>query len=507
MFIAQRNWVSSYNKKLSSYFLWCLLPFVLCLNAGPLAAAEPWLDTRDTGLRVDIERLSNAGIIKVPINTRPLMWLSILNNLDAVDTRELPQKLRNSYFRVLTAGKNATRMNRPDHSIRLSAASDSQLLRHFGDKAREEAEITVRRKGITRNFTYNLEVTKTHNPWDGDETHYDNSYFGMVMGNWIGMVGAVERWWGPSWNSNLILTNNARPTTGITLQRNYSEAFETPFLQWLGPWTTNIFITELDDERFVKNAKLVGMTVGFRPSDSFEINFRRSAQWGGDGRPQSFSNFLELLTGISDNCVAVSCKENEPGNQLGGIDIRWDIPWLKASVYGQAIGEDEAGGLPSRRANQLGMQFHIDQKWFEGTVFLEHDNTSLDTDKRKYNTLYNHRIYKTGYRYDGRVIGATWDNDSEVTSLGAVGYLNNGDVIEARYSFGNLNVDSIEPDLTSRHSITNTKTKLNTYAAKWQRSFVWGEVEVEGRYTDQIIDQFGRQEDKLRVAASLNYYF
>tara|TARA_B110000259_G_scaffold177804_1_gene215374 strand:- start:355 stop:633 length:279 start_codon:yes stop_codon:yes gene_type:complete len=38
------------------------------------ATAEPWLDTRNAPLRADIEQLSRAGIIRVPINTWPLMW-------------------------------------------------------------------------------------------------------------------------------------------------------------------------------------------------------------------------------------------------------------------------------------------------------------------------------------------------------------------------------------------------------------------------------------------------
>jgi len=503
----QRNVLITNNKKTNSWLRSCTLFLVLLMNGSYLAAAEPWIDTRDSGLRVDIERLSSAGIIKVPINTRPLMWLSIINNLEATDSKAVPDKLKNSYARVLTAGRKAARIHKPSQSVKLTVANQSQLFRHFGDKAREEAEITLRRSDITENFTYNLEVTKTNNPWDGEEIHYDNSYFGVVMGNWVGLIGSVERWWGPSWNSSLIMTNNARPTTGISLQRNYSEASELPVIKWLGPWTTNMFVTKLDDERHIKDAKLVGMTVGFRPTQSLEINLRRTAQWGGEGRPESLSNFLRLMTGLSDNCVEESCKLDEPGNQLGGIDFRWDLPWLDASFYGQTIGEDEAGGLPSRRASQMGMQFDLTSQWFEGAVFIEHDGTSLKSAPSPYNSLYNHRIYRSGYRYEGRVIGATWDNDSKVTSLGAIGHLSNGDKIEARYSFGDINYDSLTEDPSSRHSITSKKTALNTVSAKWLRPFVWGEIEIEGRYTDKIIDQFGRQEDKLRVAASVNYNF
>ena len=488
----------------------CLLCIVLptIFGVAHLANAEPWLDTRDSGLRMDIERLSNAGVIKVPINTRPLMWSGILNDLEASDSKALPEKVKNSFARVISAGRKVTRINSPQQSLRLSAANQSQLIRHFGDKAREEAELTLRRSGTSRHFAYNLEITKTISPWDGEQTHYDNSYFGVVLGNWIGLIGSVEKWWGPSWNSSLILTNNARPSTGLTLQRNYSQPFELPVLEWFGPWTTSMFISELDDERFINNAKLVGMNVGFRPTQSLEINLRRTAQWGGQGRPQTFKSFVELLTGIADNCGQLSCKAKEPGNQLAGIDIRWDIPWQDISIYGQTIGEDEAGGLPSRRSSQIGMQFHLSRQWFEGTVFVEYDDTSLKSAPSPYNSLYNHSIYKTGYRYQGRVIGATWDNDSTVTSLGAIGYLTNGDKIEARYSYGEINKDNLQDGTTvARHSVNRGGASLNTVAAKWQRPFEWGEIELEGRYTDQIIDEFGRQEDKLRVGVSFNYYF
>ena len=492
------------NIRLKRYLLFALLSSIF--SAAHLANAEPWLDTRDSGLRVDIERLSSAGIIKVPINTRPLMWSSILNDLETADSKTVPEQLKNSFARVISTGRKVSRINNPHQSLKLSVATESQLLRHFGDSAREQTELSLRRNGITEHFAYNLEVTKTVSPWDGESTHYDNSYFGIVLGNWIGLIGSIERWWGPSWNSSLILTNNARPTTGLTLQRNYSDPFELPILEWLGPWTTSMFITKLDDQRFIDNANLVGMTVGFRPTQALEINLRRTAQWGGEGRPESFKSFLELLTGLTDNCGDIDCKPDEPGNQLGGIDIRWDFPWLDASIYGQTIGEDEAGGLPSRRAHQMGIQMSISRQWFEGAVFIELDETSLKSAPNQYNSLYNHGIYRTGYRYHGRAIGATWDNDSSITSLGAIGYLANGDKVEARFSYGNINTESLTRR-SSLHSISTDGARLNTVLLKWQREYLWGELQAEGRYTDQIIDEFGRQEEKLRVAASVNYYF
>jgi len=472
-------------------------------------SAEPWLDTRDAPLRADIERLSRAGIISVPINTWPLPWSSIIDNLESQsdpDAEFLPRR-QASIARVLAAGRQAIRLNRPQQSISLSGSNQSQLLRHFGDSNRDKGQITVRRNGMTEHLAYNLEISKTHNSWDGDRTHFDNSYFGVVWGNWIAIVGHSEKWWGPGWGSNLILSNNARPTAGLTLQRNYSEPFDLPVLRYLGPWTSNLFISELDDRRHIDGAKLVGMTVGFRPLQNLEINFRRTAQWGGEGRPQSAKSFIELVTGIADNCDNLSCKPNEPGNQLGGIDLRWDMPWLDASLYLQRVGEDEAGALPSKSASQYGLQFSLDNRWLQGIAFVEFDDTSTSSSSSRYNVLYNHHIYQTGYRYQGRSIGATWDNDSAVTSLGVIGYLTSGDSLEARLSVGELNRDSLASGNPTRHSISTQGSLFKSLSAKWKRLFVWGDLELEGRYTDRLVDEFGRQQDKLRLSATINYQF
>ena len=191
---------------------------------------------------------------------------------------------------------------------------------------------------------------------------------------------------------------------------------------------------------------------------------------------------------------------------MGGKDVRWNLPWYNSALYWQTVGEDEAGGLPSKRASQVGLQFNLSGNGFDGILFIEHDDTSTKSSQARYNVLYNHSIYKTGYRYQGRAIGATWDNDSQVTSLGAVGYLANGDRLEVRASYGELNVDSID-GVGSMHSITTHGSKFNSFVTKWQRPFLWGDIELEGRYTDQQIDQFGRQEDKLRAALTLNYKF
>ena len=469
--------------------------------------AEPWVDTRDAWLRADIERLSQAGVIKVPINTWPLMWGSVMNDLEAVKVRDIPIAMRGSLGRVLSAGKDAIRSDDPHQSVSLSVASESQTFRHFGDGAREGVEFKVRRNGLTDHMAYNFEVIQSKDPWDEDTTHHDNSYFGFVVGNWIGLLGNIEKWWGPGWSSSIILSNNARPTPGFTLHRNYSDPFEWPVLAWLGPWTANLFISKLDDTRVIDDAKLVGLTVGFRPTPSLEINLRRSAQWGGDGRPQGLKNFMKLVSGISDNCETADCRLNEPGNQLGGFDFSWTTPWLNATFYGQRIGEDEYKGRPIKNARQLGIKLPFNTKLIDGMLFAEHDDIASKDPLARYNVFYNHHIYQTGYRYQGRAIGASWDNDSKVFSIGATGYLANGDQVELRYAEGIINRDSFDTALPSKHSVSLEGGEFKSLSGKWQRTFAWGEAQLQGRYTDNLIETYGRQENEFRFSASVVYRF
>lgn len=478
-----------------------ILVSLLCITN---IAAEPWVDTQNALLRSDIERLYSVGIIKTPINTWPLMWANILDHIDDADMTGQPQSVVNSYARVKTVGERSTRVNRPSQSIKLSIANDSQVVRHFGESPRDQGQLTLHQQGLTQHFAYNLELTQVQDPWDNESSHFDNSYLAMALGNWVLGVGAVERWWGPGWNSSLILSNNARPSAGLLVQRNYADPFSLPILEYFGPWTASGFISELDDDRHISNAKLFGLTVGFKPTQDVEINLRRTAQWGGDGRPQSLDNFIKLLSGGSDNCETITCRVDEPGNQLGAIDISWNLPVLDTSLYFQTVGEDESGYLPSRSSRQWGAKHYVEGLGLSGTLFLEYDNTTTVTQNSRYNYTYNHHIYQTGYRYGGRAIGATWDNDSKVTSLGFSGYLKNGDGLEFRYSSGDVNIDSIDGPV-SKHSITTQGGNFTHFSTRWQRSFAWGEVKVGGEYYDRVIDEYGRQKDKFRMDLSIEY--
>ncbi|MDA9240692.1 hypothetical protein N9P24_00820 [bacterium] len=148
-------------------YLYLIASLALSLTLLVTAATgEPWVDTRNAPLRADIERLSRAGLIQVPINTWPLMWSGVLNDLEPTAGAKTLTilELQNSRARVLAAGRRATRTDRAHQSLSLSAVNQSQLIRHFGDNTRDEAQLTLRRNGISEHFAYNLEISRVKNP-------------------------------------------------------------------------------------------------------------------------------------------------------------------------------------------------------------------------------------------------------------------------------------------------------------------------------------------------------
>jgi len=226
----------------------------------------------------------------------------------------------------------------------------------------------------------------------------------------------MDRWWGPGWDGSLILSNNARPIPAITLGRNHTQAFKSKWLSWIGPWDVEVIWGQMEEDRFVPNARFFGMRVTFRPLNSLEIGLSRSAQWCGDGRPCGFDTFKDLFLGKDNVGDAGTTPENEPGNQLAGFDMRWSNMWFgqPSAFYAQAIGEDEAGGFPSRYLGQLGIETsgYFRNRW-SYRWYAEWAGTSCDVIKSEvlYNCAYNNTIYQTGYRYRGRVVGHGSEND------------------------------------------------------------------------------------------------
>ena len=465
--MAERILITLYERALRAILL-------VVFAASPVASlAEPLAAPGDMRLRHDVQLLIDTGVVNVPTSAWPIALGDIHNALAEIETTKLSPATVAAYNRVrdhLTweMGTEAARI-----SFGVDASEAPRIIRSFENTPREESGVSAKLNWLGNRFTVNLQATQASSAFDGDEFRPDGSYVGVALGNWILTAGWQERWWGPGRDGSLILSTNARPMPGVGLQRISSLPYKSKWLSWMGPWTFTTFMNLMDDERVVEDGLLFGMRGSFRPARGLEIGISRTAQWCGDGRPCDFKTFLRLLNG-NDNRGANVDVEDEPGNQLGGIDIRWSLPkQIPVALYMQWISED---------TRKTGAQLH---KWLEqggveywGTIgdashrtHFEIVNSSchlgaLGEGSQDPNCAYNHSIFHTGYRYNGRSIGFSGDGDTRSYSMGSTLVQSAGHSWNIALRYMEINrIGSPDP----RHTLTPTPQELTDLQISHER--------------------------------------
>ena len=362
----------------------------------------------DLGLRHDVQLLADYGVIKAPMTSWPMSWDALAFDLSELPAdRELPAAVRNTIQRVQARVDANSRRNAAQFRGGIGLADSPTAIRGFQYTPREEGEATAGFSWLGERLSIDLRATAVSDASDGQDVRADGSEIGLRLGNFTYALSVTDRWWGPGWDGNLILTNNARPIPAFTIRRDVLKPFETKWLSWLGPWDLRAMWGEMESDRVVPNANFFGMRFNFRPHPSLEIGLSRTAQLCGEGRPCGFDVFWDMFWGKDNIGDAGIGPENEPGNQLAGFDFRWSNTWFGTPMafYAQIIGEDEAGGFPSRYMGMGGVELTAWSK-FGGTSyrwFAEVASVSCDAFKStpSYNCAYNHSIYQTGYRYRG----------------------------------------------------------------------------------------------------------
>jgi hypothetical protein len=427
--------------------------------------AEPLAAPGDMRLRHDLELLNDSGVINVPLTAWPVSLGDVHNAIGAADVDDVSEASRAAYDRVREHLALEFETGTVRYRFGLAASENPRVIRGFENTPREEGETSVGLSWIGNRFAVNLAATYASNPFDDEEFRPDGTYVGMALGNWMLTAGWQDLWWGPSRDGSLLLGTNARPTPGIMLQRIASAPFESRWLSWMGPWTLTTFMSLLDDERVVNDAYLFGVRGSFRPPGTgLEIGISRTAQWCGDDRPCDAETFIDLLLGNDNRGVNVD-PEDEPGNQLGGFDVRWALPRdIPAAFYMQWIGEDGRGGGQGVGSwlRQFGMEFRGTAGSLSHRTHIEISDSmcregGFGFSDKKPDCAYEHSIYRTGYRYRGRNIGHPGDGDTLSYSIGSTLVQSAGPVWNASLRYMEINR---EGSPNSRHTLTPTRQDM-----------------------------------------------
>jgi hypothetical protein len=211
-------------------------------------------------------------------------------------------------------------------------------------------------------------------------------------------VGRQSLAWGPGRHGSLLLTNNAEPLDMVRLT-NPSPHILPWLFKYLGPIRFDLFVSELDDDRVVAEPYFGGLRLDFKPFRWLELGAARTVMFGGEGRPGvDGSDFLTIIGGqnLSGN--------EDTSNSIAGIDARIIFAQLGgAELYGELYGEDEAGMLMTKNSWLAGLNLpQVDPAGYLSLRVEYADTTQIGSSVP---VLYRHGIYRSGYIYEGQIMG------------------------------------------------------------------------------------------------------
>jgi hypothetical protein len=425
---------------------------------GPAAADAGWFEQGDVVLRNDLLLLNDAEIIRLPVGQWPMPRAAVRYALEHGKEHFASNAAVLAALARVRARLDASKPSR-SRGFALGTSltgGEAGRLRDFDTVGRENAELNGRAAySFDERAEISLNASLVADPDDGDEFRLDGSHASVQLGNWLLSANTLDHWWGPAHESSLILSNNARPIPTLMVERAAAMPFESKWLDWIGPWRLTFGIGEMERERLDVNAPLfMAMRVVVMPFKDIEIGFSRTAQFCGEGRPCNLTTLKNMVIG-NDNPGIDSTPETEPGNQMAGFDLRWSSPigsWPYA-VYGQMIGEDESAYTPAKYLAQFGIEVW---KPLPGGGFVQGFAEYADTTCSAisgsgpyFDCAYIQGLFnREGYRYEGRVIGHTTEQDSRTGAIGATYTGTDGSLWSATLRGGQFNRDG-SPDPTN----------------------------------------------------------
>ncbi len=397
-------------------FLRKTLSIALLATASSAVFAQGLVLNNDD-LRTDLNWLNQQGVINISTSTWPLSGDEIQRALSqAKVTHPAQQKVINSVLNALKADNNTVKVGA------FAETDNKNIPQAFGDNQKAQYQGSLEFNAGGENWDAKIRVNAEKDPQidSGHDVNVEGSYVaGKLWNQWI-VAGQIPTWWGPGHDGSLIRGDASRPVYGVTMQRAVQDAFENKWLSWIGPWQYQLFAGQLDDYKAVPHAKLLGMRVTARPVPALEIGASRAIQIGGDGQPDSFKAYWNAVIGKDNGCTENSCVgEDNASNQLAGFDARLQLQPLfniPVSVYGQYIGEDEAGGLPSKKMYLAGADYSSMINNMPYQIYAEWADTRTNGDVR--GISYNHHQYTDGYYQHGFPLGHAMGGDGQMYSVG-----------------------------------------------------------------------------------------
>jgi hypothetical protein len=156
---------------------------------------------------------------------------------------------------------------------------------------------------------------------------------------------------------------------------------------------------------------------------------------------------------------------------------------LRLVFFTQWIGEDEAGGLPSKFIGQFGLETWGSSPLGGWRLRAEYADTACNFTREnpEFGCAYRNAVYPQGYTHRGRIIGHSMDNDSRMYTLGAILTRASGEVFTVKLSRAELNRDGGD------HAISDVPLDLDNVELRYSRGLGAGKLNVGIGYLDPSV--------------------
>jgi capsule assembly protein Wzi len=395
--------------------------FAVCIVLAALAvpaAASPWAEVGDSQLRSDIEILAAAGVIDGITTHWPLPWASIVSRLRREDVlRGQPTFIREAAARVLATAERQTQLDTLRASATVDATNAPSVVRSFDGLGRETVQGQLSAEYMTGSTAIRLAAgAEVHDHTGRTAFVPDGSYIAQQIGGAVIYGGYMTHWWGPGWISALSLSNNARPMPQIGIARADTEAFQSPWLSWIGPWQMEFFVGLLDDGRLAVNTIYPGFRFTFNPLPGLEIGLARTTEMCGTGH--SCVPLRDYFDIQNDN-NAINHTNDE-----GLIDVKYStvLGGYPVQAYLQLMNEDSSPISHSDTSHLFGASLWLPTGGAPLRLTAEYTDTVPTFDIFSFGDVvhgeaYNNGGYADGMRYRGRSLGFSLDSDSTLLTL------------------------------------------------------------------------------------------
>lgn len=363
-------------------------------------------------LRTDLNWLNQQGVIQISTSTWPLSGDEIQRALSNANVTTTTQQ------KVIQAVRQSLDAENEFLKVEAFAETDPKTIpQAFGDDQKSQYAIAAELNAGGQNWDARLKVKGEKDPQiDHDQdVNVEGSYLaGKLWNQWV-IAGQIPTYWGPGHDGSLIRGDASRPVYGVTVQRAEQKAFESKWLSWIGPWQYQAFSGQLDDYQAIPDTKLLGLRLTAQPLPYLELGASRVLQWGGEGRSENWDTLWNAIKG-NDN---FEDGDLDKSNQIAGLDARLNLQQLlnvPVSLYGQFVGEDEAGLLPAKKMYLAGVDYSSAYKNIPYQFYAEWADTT--TNGNVDGISYNHYIYTDGYYQHGYPLAHAMGGDGEMVSVG-----------------------------------------------------------------------------------------